>query len=303
VDWIEWLATHRGGKLFGWQPLAGGFAPAATSLKRTTTLAATGSMHVGVFDLLNGVRNVRGWSILAWDDLLARYRRTVLGPFWITLSHAFIIGGLAFWSSQVLGQDLAAQFVYIAAGLTVWVLISTSLADASNIFIRATNMITAYDLPASMHAFRFVLNQFLNFVHNLIVYVAAVVVTGMVLTPQMLLAIPGLAILAVAVVGWALLLGCIGARYRDVGPLVGAVTGSLMILTPIFWRKADIASAKWLADANPFFHLLEVVREPMLGKAPLLINWVVAGSFAGLSLLAGMLIFVLMRRNLSHWIS
>jgi lipopolysaccharide transport system permease protein len=252
-------------------------------------------------DLVSGFANLRAWTSLAWDDLAARYRRTVLGPFWITISHAFIIGGLAFWSSQVLKQDLAAQFVYIAAGLTVWTLIASSLADASNLFIRASGLLTAYDLPASIHVYRFVAGQLIAFGHNLIVYILAIVITKTSIGLVTLLAVPGLLLVILSVLGLALALGCIGARFRDVGPLVSAVVGALLIFTPIFWRKTDIASAAWMADVNPFFHLLETVREPMLGNAPATIHWIVSLGFAGFSLAFGVITFVLMRRKLNHW--
>ncbi len=252
-------------------------------------------------DLVTGFANLRAWTSLAFDDLAARYRRTVLGPFWITISHAFIIGGLAFWSSQVLKQDLATQFVYIAAGLTVWTLIATSLADASNLFIRASGLLTAYDLPASIHVYRFVAGQTIAFGHNLIVYVLAILITKTSMGMVSLMAIPGLLLVLLSVLGLSLALGCIGARFRDVGPLISAVVGALLIFTPIFWRKTDIVSAGWIADANPFFHLLETVREPMLGNAPAPIHWFVSIGVAGFSLTFGIITYIVMRRKLNHW--
>jgi ABC-type polysaccharide/polyol phosphate export permease len=252
-------------------------------------------------DLVSGFANLRAWTSLAWDDLAARYRRTVLGPFWITISHAFFIGGFAFWSSTLLKQDLATSFVYIAAGLTVWSLISTSLSEAGNLFVRASGIMTAYDLPVSIHAYRFTLNQLLAFGHNLIVYIVAVVVTKVGVNANTLFAVPGLFLVLVCIFGWALALGCIGARFRDVAPLLASLVGALLIFTPIFWRKTDIASAAWMADVNPFFHLLETVREPMLGNAPATIHWIVSLGFAGFSLAFGVITFVLMRRKLNHW--
>ena len=43
-------------------------------------------------DWWQGTCNVELWSTLAWYDVVLRYRRSVLGPLWITLS----MGGLLF---------------------------------------------------------------------------------------------------------------------------------------------------------------------------------------------------------------
>jgi lipopolysaccharide transport system permease protein len=261
----------------------------------------TAEISFAINDILSGFANSRAWTSLAWDDLAARYRRTVLGPFWITISHALIIGGLAFWSSNVLKQDMASQLVYIAAGLTVWNIIASALSDASNLFIRASGLMTSYDLPTSIHVYRFTVGQFMAFWHNVIVYVVAIMITKSSTGIVLLLAIPGMMLVLISILGWAFALGCIGARFRDVGPLVSSLVGALLIFTPIFWRRTDISSAKWIADFNPFFHLLETVRQPMLGNAPETIHWIVSSGFAAISIIFGAITFIFMRRKLNHW--
>lgn len=253
-------------------------------------------------DLANGATNVRAWWALAWDDLRSRYQRTILGPFWVTLSHAAAVGGLAIWSSLLMKQPLADAFLYVAAGLTVWALISTSLIEASNTFIRAAAFISAYDLPIALQVFRIVTGQVIAFAHNMIVFLVAVVYVGHVPTMTTLLAIPGLLLLILVCISWTFCLGVAGARFRDIAPLISSVVGMLMILTPVFWRKNDIVGAEWLAQANPLYHLLQIVRAPLLGQTPAPENWYVSLAILLVSGGAALVIFTQNRRHLAYWL-
>lgn len=249
-----------------------------------------------------GARDVHVWSLLARDDIRGRYRRTMLGPFWLTLSHAIFVVGLGLSFSVILRQPLGEYFVYLAAGMTVWVLISTSLIEGPNIFMRGHSLLYSYDLPASVHIFRAVLSQFMMFAHHLLIYVVAIVFVSNVTNANTLWAIPGLLVLATAMTGWSTLLAIVGARFRDLGPGIAALTQMAFMLTPIFWERSHLAGFEWFALSNPLYHFVEVVRAPMLGRAPEPLTWAItivsAIALCGLGLAA----YAWKRRNLSYWL-
>lgn len=249
-----------------------------------------------------GARDVHVWSLLAQDDIRGRYRRTMLGPFWLTLSHAIFVVGLGLSFSIILGQPLDQYFVYLAAGMTVWVLISTSLIDSPTIFMRGYNLLYSYDLPASVHIFRVVLSQFMMFAHHLLIYLAALVFVNNVANWNTLLAIPGLIVLGVAMTGWSTLLAVIGARFRDIGPGIAALTQMAFMLTPIFWERSHLRGFEWFALMNPLYHFVEVVRAPMLGRAPEPLTWFVTIGSALALLGLGLAVYAWKRRNLSYWL-
>jgi len=249
-----------------------------------------------------GARDVHVWSLLARDDIRGRYRRTMLGPLWLTLSHAIFVVGLGFSFSIILRQPLNEYFVYLAAGMTVWVLISTSLIEGPAIFIRGHNLLYSYDLPASVHIFRAVLSQFMMFAHHLLIYLAALVFVNNVTNANTLYVIPGLLILATAMTGWSTVLALIGARFRDVAPGIAALTQMAFMLTPIFWERTHLQGAEWFALINPLYHFVEVVRAPMLGRAPEPMTWVITIGLAIALCALGIAAYAWKRRNLSYWL-
>lgn len=253
-------------------------------------------------DLVTGLTSFRAWSALAVDDLIARYSRTVIGPLWMAIAHAFFVFGYAFWSAAILKMDMSQQLPYVAAGLTIWAWISGSLVEAGSIYLRAIPLLTAYDLPVSLHVHRAVAGQFFSFCHNMLVFIAAIALVGFVPSWKIIMVIPGIVCVYICCIGWSLALGLLGARYRDVSPLIMSIIGMLFILTPVFWRREDVGAAHLIADLNPFYHLLEIVREPLLGNFATTTNWLVAIGVTLLSVGLGVSAFIVNRSRLAYWL-
>lgn len=253
-------------------------------------------------DYAGGLTHVHAWSLLAWDDVRGRYRRTMLGPLWLTLSHALFVVGLAVSFSIILRQPITEYFVYLAAGMTIWIFIATSLIEGPTIFQRGQNLLFSYDLPASIHIFRAVLGQAIMFGHHMLVYLAALVFVSNVTNIYTLWAIPALVVLLIAAASWSTVLALLGARFRDLAPAVAAVTQMMFLLTPIFWERTHLDHAQWFAIVNPFYHLIEILRAPLLGRPPDALNWAVTLGITAFLMLLAVALYARMRRNLSYWL-
>lgn len=63
--------------------------------------------------------------------------------------------------------------------------------------------------------------------------------------------------------------------------------------------KSMLGSRAALAQFNPFFHLIDAIRSPLMGEAPEPATW---WFLAGTNLLSALLAFWLMRRA-GHWVA
>src|SRR5258708_1090810 len=90
---------------------------------------------VGARDIGEGLARWQLWSMLGWNDIHQRYRRSAIGPFWITISMAIFIVMLGFIYSKLFHQELAVFLPYIAMGLITWGFISGTTTEACNAFI------------------------------------------------------------------------------------------------------------------------------------------------------------------------
>jgi lipopolysaccharide transport system permease protein len=116
------------------------------------------------------------------------------------------------------------------------------------------------------------------------------------------LALPGLALWMLDAFAVALLLGAIGARFRDIPPIVASVVQIAFFVTPIIWKPEQLGTRAWVLPFNPFFALVEVVRGPMLGEVPSAMSWLMAGVYSLMLLGVTWWLLVRARGRVPFWL-
>jgi len=252
-------------------------------------------------DLAEGARRLDIWLGLAWLDLKLRYRRTLVGPFWLPLSSLVTIAIMGLVYARLFHMELASYFPYLASGLALWTLISSFINDAPAVFISAAHVAHQTPLPFSLYVLRRVANALIQFAHTSVSFWAVAICFHVPMGLKTLMVVPGLLMLSIFGFWVTLALGTICLRFRDLAQVIAVATQTLFLVTPIFWSVEQLSDYRWLAWWNPVYHLLEVCRAPMLGKP---IPW---GSWGAVTLLnaAGCLIafavFARCRRRLAYW--
>src|SRR5438477_7497650 len=94
-------------------------------------------INLAISDIKDGLRGWRIWLLLSWQDIRLRYRRSSLGPFWITLSMAISIYTMGFLYGHLFKADLRNYYPFLAAGMLTWNLIYILIVDGTNAFIEA----------------------------------------------------------------------------------------------------------------------------------------------------------------------
>lgn len=232
-----------------------------------------GNLRKALADLQGGLQHVELWSTMGMQEIGDRYRRSKIGPFWLTISLGVMVFGLGVLYAGIFNQPIGDYLPYLAAGFTVWGLISSLVLDGSRGFIDAENLIRQLPAPLSLHIYRMVWTNLMIFVHNIWVFIAVALIFGVPVTWATLAVIPGLLLLLVNGVWIGLLLGLISARFRDVPQIVASVTQLAFFMTPIIWKPDMLSGREFVMDVNPFYYLLEVVRSPLLGQMPALGQW------------------------------
>ena len=92
-------------------------------------------------DLLDGLSMYHLWGRLGWNDILQRYRRSLLGPLWLTISMAVLIGALGLLYAKLFKVDAAEYIPFLAIGFVLWQLISGILLDGCNVFVQSEGII------------------------------------------------------------------------------------------------------------------------------------------------------------------
>ena len=261
-------------------------------------------------DLAGGWRQRSLWGHLGWQDIKQRYRRSVLGPVWITISMAVTAVALGVLYAGLFGNDLAVQLPYILVGFIVWGFISGCILEGADVFIANEGLIKHLPSPLSVHVYRMVWRQSLLFAHNMIVYFVMLLIFPQPLDWMVLTAIPAFVLLMVNGVWVALLLGIVTTRFRDFTPITQSIVQLMFFMTPIVWIYEDflnsanpaIADRARLAELNPFLHFLEIVRRPLLGQEQVLRYWVVVVLITLVGWAVTLLVLRPYRSRVSYWV-
>jgi ABC-2 type transport system permease protein/lipopolysaccharide transport system permease protein len=259
-------------------------------------------LTLALSDIGRGLLMWRLWVQLGWNDILQRYRRSLLGPFWLTASTAIMVGALGFVYSKLFNIAIDEFIPFLFAGLMIWNLISSIITEAGSLFTGSESYIKQVRLPYSVYVYRFIWSKIIIFAHNVVIYFAVLLYFQ--ISPGWigLLAIPGLALLLLNGALTTLYIGMISARFRDIPQIISSFIQIVFFVTPIMWKPEVLRNHVYIAAVNPFQHLIEVARGPMLGTVPSELNYAVVFVITALNLLLAIAFFARFRSRISYWI-
>lgn len=259
-------------------------------------------IDLAVADLAAAIQLRPLWIRLGWNDILHRYRRSTLGPFWSTANMAITIIALGLVYSQIFNMPIRQLLPYVCAGLIVWGFINSIMLDAGNLFSSSESYIRHIRLPYLLHVCRFVFSKIVLFAHDFPIYIAVMLYFQIWPGAVALYAIPGFLLLAINVALVSLTVGMVSARFRDIPRIITSLAQVVFLVTPVIWTPELLGSHVYIANGNPFFHLIEIVRAPLLGALPSALTVVVILAMTAVNLLATALLFVRYRARIAYWI-
>lgn len=263
---------------------------------------STGKVQLAIDDLRGAIKLWPLWVKLGWNDILYRYRRSTLGPFWFTASMAIAVVALGLVYSQVLNLPTRELMPHVCVGLIVWSFMNSTALEAGDLFTSSESYIKHVKLPYTLYVFRFVLSKTLIFAHDFPIYLAIIAYFGIWPGPTAYYAIPGFLLLVFNGVLTTISLGMTSARFRDVPRIIASLSQIVFLITPIIWMPGLLGERSYLAEANPFFHLIEMVRSPLLGSAPSRTTLIAVCAITVTNLLVAVVLFTRYRNRISYWI-
>lgn len=243
-------------------------------------------------------------GMLGWQDVRQRYRRSALGPFWLTISMGVMIGTIGFVFGQIFQSPLDEYFPFLALGIILWSFAASVITEGCSGFISAEGIIKQLPIPLFFHILRLIWRNILILGHNIIIFPLVLIVVGKPITWLAFLSLPGFLLVLLNLAWIAFLLGILCTRYRDLPQMIGSILQVLFYLTPIMWLPSLLPerASLFLLDLNPAYHLVEVVRAPLLGQAPTVANWQVSLAIAAGGWFATAFLYSRYKGRIAYWL-
>ena len=253
-------------------------------------------------DLAGGFMRHPVWRFMADRELKLRYARSFLGPIWITLTMGFWVAGLTLLYGGLFGAPLREIAPFITLGVIAWNFLTALLTEGCVCFLQAKGYLMQSRMPISTFVWLVFYRNLLVLAHNMGIFVVLVFAFQLWPNTNWLWALVGWPILFLAGFGFTMLLSVIAARFRDITPLVHSIMTVGFFLTPVMWRPTDLQKNEFIATYNPFAHLLDMFRTPLLGEAPTQYSIIFALVTAVVLFLAGLIAIAVSRRNIMFWL-
>lgn len=253
-------------------------------------------------DIKAGWQKRELWQYASVMEMKQRYRRSILGPFWISLSLAIMMMSIGILWSQLWNIPVQEYLPYFTVGLLLWTLISAVIGESTQVFIKHTGIIKQIRLPLSYYVFSSVWKNFTIFIHHFVVYILVIIYFKVNLSWSFVLIIPGIMLYFINFVWISACLGILSTRYRDIEQIVPTILSILFFMTPIIWKMGWSGKKALFVYLNPLYHMLEILRAPLLGYMPTMHNYISMLILTMIGMIVSLFLVGKYHKRVSYWL-
>jgi lipopolysaccharide transport system permease protein len=269
----------------------------------TKSARVPGNFHLALADMTATIHAWRVVVLLGWTEVAKRYRRSLVGPFWLTLSMAGTIVALSFVYSYLFGHTLSEYLPFLSVGFVLWTFLSQTIVDSATVYAANGAYLHQIRIPRFIFPLQLVFRQIVILAHN-----AAVLVVVLILFPHSynatcLLFLPAFLLLVVFAVSMATITGTLCTRFRDLPQIVANLMQIAFFVTPVLWMPAQLPiERRFVVEGNPFAVFLELTRAPLLGEIAATELWMQAVVITLVSMALAFFVFAMCRARISYWL-
>lgn len=210
-------------------------------------------------------------------DIRARYRGSKLGSWWFILNPLLQTGLFTFFLSLIAGS-LDLRFpVYVATGVVLWEVITSSIINGCGAFIYAEGYLKNFKINYDLYLVRVPVVVLVNYIFNSLVLVLMVLLFNPDALLLLILTIIGLLpFIFILSYSLARLFSHLMLLFRDLSQVMNHILQIIWYVSPIFiWKGFFVGSFAWLYTYNPITYYLDILRNPAISNEPPSINSII----------------------------
>lgn len=259
-------------------------------------------LRLAIEDIFSALIKFPVWRSLGVLEVKQRYQRSVLGPWWVSISMLIFIIVLGTVFSRVFSVNFADYIPYFSAGYLLWLYISSCINESTELFRQNSGFIKQIKLPYSLYILKFLTKNIVVFFHNFLVFLLILCYFHVPVGWNIFLAIPGFILLSINMYWISMIVSLVSTRFRDMVPIINSCVQVLFFATPISWDRQLLGKQSKIIILNPITYFIDVVRDPLLGKVPTSESLLIVSSIACIGLLATFFIFSRVRSRIPFWV-
>ena len=201
---------------------------------------------------------------------------TKLGKLWPTVSFSIRLGIIGIVLGQVIEVSSVPYLAWIASGFIIWYLLRSSISSGVNSLTSSAGLLKAMEITTHAFALKAVFANLYFFAQNLVPVLVTLSIFGITPSLETALVIPGLLMSLLFVSGLSGILGVGNVYNKNVSQVTGAVLGLMLFVLPLLWDPNTVSERLvTVAQLNPLYHFVQIVRLPLIGIVPSVSSYIV----------------------------
>lgn len=213
-------------------------------------------------------------------DVLTRYKRSILGIAWTMINPLGMMIVLTIAFSQIfrVGGETESYTAYVLSGLLLWNFFSQTTTAAMVNLVWGGQLLHRVYIPRTSFALAAVATGVVNFSLSLLPLFIVMLVTGVKITPTVLLFPIPILLVSLFAIGIGLLVSTFAVYFPDVAEMYQIIISAWMYLTPIIYPETILPDSYkgWITALNPMYYMVKLFRKSVLyGEVPSLADYLI----------------------------
>ncbi len=260
-------------------------------------------LRLAMEDIHETVVGWRVWSFIAWNDISQRYRRSLIGPFWLTLSMGIFVAALGVLYSFLLHVEIHTYLPFLTAGFLLWSFISITITDSATALTSVEGYLKQTRLPKLGMVLRMVVRNVIILGHNFIIFILVAIIFRVSLNRYSLLVIPALLVNIWGGGALSVVLSILCTRFRDMQQILTNLMQVAFFVTPVLWDTQHVPDKLLLlAKINPLAAFMSIFRDALLGLPPSAYSWTMSIGASAATTAVALVFFARFRARIIYWL-
>jgi ABC-type polysaccharide/polyol phosphate export permease len=232
--------------------------------------------------------------ILVWQQLVLRYRRTVLGYLWSLINPLIMMSSMSLVFATLFKTDLKTFTIFLFTGMIPWNFFSAVVTQSSSTFLNNESLIKKIYLPKIIFPLSLCLSLLIDSLLSFVALFIIIVCIGGSLSWAVLFIPMAYFLLFIFAFGIGLIMSVATVYFRDLQHIILIAMQGLFFLTPIFYKSDALAGkVAFLVDINPISTFIDLFRFPLyLSTLPTLVVILKAMAFSMIAMILGLFFFL-----------
>jgi ABC-type polysaccharide/polyol phosphate export permease len=202
---------------------------------------------------------------LVSQQLILRYRRTVIGYFWTLINPLLMMTVMAFVFSALFKSDLKTFALFLFAGMIPWNFFSSVVTQSGSAFINNEGLIKKIYIPKALFPLSVASALIIDSVFSFIALFLIIVVLGGTISWALLILPISYLLLFFFALGFGMILSVATVFFRDLQHVMAIAMQALFFLTPILYKPDALSNKiRWAVEANPVTPFIALFRAPLI---------------------------------------